>query len=243
MHENQGGELTSEEIKRLLQEAILRNYPNPERIGCPNQEALRSIAARELPHEDERWEHITHCSPCYQDFLQYRTAVLDSRRNRRRLVIAGIAVAAAAVIAVFWLSRDATAPKVPSIAGTRPPQSSPTKSSGQTLTAVLNMQASPTRGVDADPATSDLQSLPRRRVASLFIYLPFGSEPGSYSVQMLRDRGNREPVATFSGSAEIKDGLTVLTVSPDLSGFESGTYVFSVSRDGGNPWTCRVELK
>jgi hypothetical protein len=245
MQEHQGGELTSEEIKRVLQEAILRNYPNPERIGCPNQQTLRSVAAKSLPHEDEYWEHITHCSPCYQDFLQYRTSILDSRRTRRRLMMGGIGAAAAAVLAVLWLSGSVSpAPKVPSIAGTAPPtRSAPPPPTEATLNAVLNMEASPTRGIDSEPdsRTKDLQRLPRRRVGSLLIYLQFGSEPGPYSVQMLRD-GSREVVAAFTGSAEIRDGLTVLTISPDLSPFEPGTYIFSVSRGGAGRQTCRVQV-
>ena len=245
MQQNQGGEPTSEDIKRLLQEAILRNYPNPDRIGCPDQQVLRTVAARRLPYEDSEWQHNTHCSPCYQDFLQDRAAVLDSKRNRRRFAIAGLAIAAAAIIAVIWLARLSPAPKVPSTAGTKTPgQSSPTAPTGQTLTAVLNMQASPTRGADTkSPEATDLQKLPRRRVASLLIYLPFGSEPGAYTVQMLRDTPERGVAAAFSGSAEIRDGLTVLTISPDISTFASGTYIFAVSRVGGDPWTCRVELK
>jgi hypothetical protein len=60
---------------------------------------------------------------------------------------------------------------------------------------------------------------------------------------MLRDTPRHQMAAAFTGSAEIKDGLTVLTISPDLSPFGPGTYIFAVSRVGGDPWTCRVELK
>src|SRR3954471_21984638 len=98
MQDNARSEPTSEEIKHLLQEAILRNYPNPERRGCSDQQTLKAAAGKRLPHEDPLWQHITHCSPCYQEFLQYRASELESRR-RRRITGVGAAIAAVALIA------------------------------------------------------------------------------------------------------------------------------------------------
>jgi hypothetical protein len=245
MKDNPRSEPTPEEIKHLLQEAILRNYPNPERRGCSHQQTLRALGTKRLPHEDPHWEHITHCSPCYQEFLEYRAAALDSRRSRGR--IAGVAgtIAAVALIVAIWLSTTRPAPKVPSNAANRPPvPTAPGPAEGQPLTAVLNMQASPTRGSERTPVgPGDLQRLPRGRMAPLLIYLPFGSEPGTYKVEVLRDGSSGEPLATFTGAAEIRDGLTVLQVSPDLSPLGPGTYIFSVSRNGSDPTTCRVVLQ
>ena len=61
-----------DQISRAVQESILRNYPNPERRGCPGDEVVRSVAARTELKADEVWEHITHCSPCYAEFLAYK---------------------------------------------------------------------------------------------------------------------------------------------------------------------------
>ncbi len=80
-------------------------------------------------------------------------------------------------------------------------------------------------------------------MAPLLIYLPFGSEPGTYKIELLLDGNNSTKVAAFSGIAEIRDGLTVLQVSPDLSGYGSGTYVLSVSRNNSDSWTCRFILQ
>src|SRR5213593_4006048 len=60
---------THEQIKHYLQQSILRNYPNPKRTGCLDSPAIILIAQQRLPHEDSRWEHISHCSPCYREFL------------------------------------------------------------------------------------------------------------------------------------------------------------------------------
>lgn len=80
---------TQEQIKELLQQSILRHYPNPDRKGCLDKETIASIAEQSLPHQDARWEHISHCSPCYRGFLDHRQevkAVLQQVIFRRRLV-------------------------------------------------------------------------------------------------------------------------------------------------------------
>src|SRR5207248_9953303 len=63
---------TPEQIKHLLQQAILRDYPNPERKGCLDSSILTAIAQQRLPHEDAHWARVSHCSPCYQEFLDNR---------------------------------------------------------------------------------------------------------------------------------------------------------------------------
>ena len=59
--------------QRLLQQAVLRNYTNPERRGCPGTPVIRDLAIRSARLEiveNEDWEHIIHCSPCYAEYLE-----------------------------------------------------------------------------------------------------------------------------------------------------------------------------
>jgi hypothetical protein len=87
-------------LQREIQGAILRNYPNPSRKGCPGEETVRELAANpdSIKAEDEAdeqgdWYHITHCSPCYTSFLESRDAtranwkerISDTPRSRRWL--------------------------------------------------------------------------------------------------------------------------------------------------------------
>ena len=70
-----------EDLNRVLkglQKATLRDFPNPERVGCPGAAVIEALANRRLPHNHEAVQHITHCSPCYAEFLAIR------RRIRRR---------------------------------------------------------------------------------------------------------------------------------------------------------------
>src|SRR5438445_5828065 len=116
MSENKPDAPTSEQVKRVLQEALLRNYPNPDRTGCHGSAVLREMAEREFPHEHPFWdEHVSHCSPCYREFLDFRNQVLAGEsRNRRntRLAVAAVGALAVAVGSIyFFLQQPQGEPK------------------------------------------------------------------------------------------------------------------------------------
>jgi hypothetical protein len=71
-----------ERLQKFIQDAILRDYPNPERVGCPENAVIREVAFREELTKDPVWEHITHCSPCYAEFLQLKEEWRRTRRDR-----------------------------------------------------------------------------------------------------------------------------------------------------------------
>src|SRR5262245_64117066 len=106
MSQNNRERPSPQEVKRVLQEALLRNYPNPERKGCRGSEILREMAEAEFPDEHPFWdEHVSHCSPCYREFLDFRNRVLTlesrSRRNARLAVAVAIMLIAAGSIYFF----------------------------------------------------------------------------------------------------------------------------------------------
>ena len=91
-------EQISNEIQKLLQQAVLKDYPNPERNGCAGEQAVREVAARQMPVRDAAWEHITQCSPCYREFLGFRAELAAARKRlvrRNRIVLATLLAAAA----------------------------------------------------------------------------------------------------------------------------------------------------
>lgn len=73
-----GNETPTEKWDRLqaqVQAGILNGYPNPERIGCPAREVVMGLALRSAKldnsiEEDPQWKHVTHCSPCYSQYLE-----------------------------------------------------------------------------------------------------------------------------------------------------------------------------
>src|SRR5271157_6474847 len=88
-------ELNTEEqrVLDLLTQGLSREFPNPQRVGCPGSAVLRGIAFRKLRlAEVEPWlEHLGSCSPCFQEFIQLRKqATTRPRRTQAWLAVAAV---------------------------------------------------------------------------------------------------------------------------------------------------------
>jgi hypothetical protein len=66
-------------VQNKIQQTILTSYPNPNRNGCPGRASLFDLARRAAElgtlEGDEGWEHVTHCSPCYKEYLEVRDEI------------------------------------------------------------------------------------------------------------------------------------------------------------------------
>ena len=61
--------------KSYLSEA----FPNPQRIGCPPDSDLQSMAEHPVEARDAKAsEHLTCCSPCFKRYLE----ILDGLRHQ-----------------------------------------------------------------------------------------------------------------------------------------------------------------
>ena len=74
--------------------------------------------------------------------------------------------------------------------------------------------------------------LPNKKL-DLAIYLPFGSEPGKYEIQ-LRKAG--QALVTVEANAVLKQGSTDLHVKIDLSKYPPGGYLVALRQP---PWSWR----
>src|SRR5882724_12791357 len=95
--------------RRLLDalgRGLLKEFPNPERRGCPGADILKRIASRTMSlDEAEMWlDHLGSCSPCYGDFSRFRKAH-ESGRRRTVLAIAASVLVAAGIAGWFLLQR------------------------------------------------------------------------------------------------------------------------------------------
>jgi hypothetical protein len=200
---------------------LLKEFPNPERNGCPLPGVLKRIASRAMPlSEAERWlDHLTSCSSCYRDFSKLR-AVQKRRRTRTLLAIAAGILIVASAASWDWLAG----------------QKGPTPAQ----VAVLDLR---NRSV---PRGAELHSLqPRlqvsRKATRWTIYLPLGSSDGAYDVRLLAPSG--APLLQTSSAAKLKNAVVVLEMPVDLSGHPSGPYVLQLARNGSREASYSVDLK
>ena len=214
-----------EKAKEIVQEAILRGFPNPERRGCPGAAVLKRLASSGLPAEkDPDWDHVTHCSSCYAEFLDYRKQIRTAQhRARRNRLITATLVAAAAVVVVFWifLARPSPPREISAYLDLTP-------------VVILRGEEQPTRPNFTLPI-GDLK---------LSIRLPVGSEEGGYQVELLREPGSA-PVAQGSGQAHLAKGITTLRVNLNTAALQPGRYYFGFRSDNLD-WTvvpCDLKTK
>ena len=101
MPSEESPEAKFDRLKKQLQDSILSDYPNPERKGCTDGAVLKELAGRTLdePIEDDpHWQHVTHCSECYRDFLALNLQFRRQAKARQLQVRWGTAVAVAVVL-------------------------------------------------------------------------------------------------------------------------------------------------
>src|ERR1700722_5098632 len=100
-----------ERVRKELQAAALREFPNPERVGCPEPGVLGDMSRQNVEMTQAQLHHITHCSPCFQTFLSVREEIRKRRAVRFRIVTAAGAVVIAVGVIVYSAAIRSIAPR------------------------------------------------------------------------------------------------------------------------------------
>ena len=201
-------------LKKQLQQAILRDYPNPERMGCPDGAVLRALAEKPLDQpveNDPHWQHITHCSECYRGFLAFNEGFRQRRKHRQvqvRWALVGTA-AVALLVAFFGLNRGLLVPKRPQSA----------ELAYLKLTVDIPSMSRSGSGKETMPIYLE------RRPMELTVDLPTGSKPGRYELQL---RKGETTLLSTDSDAQLRDGTTAFSVRMDLTKFSPGNYEINV---------------
>src|SRR6266403_3444653 len=85
-----GSEGQSKEFLAFARSYLSDAFPNPNRRGCPPDEALQSLAVN--PSETQRTitEHIASCSPCFNRYSELLTEVKSQKAADEALSWRGI---------------------------------------------------------------------------------------------------------------------------------------------------------
>ena len=206
-------EKAEKRIMNALGRGLLKEFPNPERIGCPGSEVLKRIASRTMPlAEAEKWlDHLGSCSPCYSDLSQFRK-VQEIRRQRTLLAVAASILIVASIAGWALLRRHNEAPDA--------------------QVAVLDLRnRSVARGTEPNPEEPPLDV--NRFAKQWNIFLPLGSSEGSYDVRIVAPSG--DSLVATSGTATLADHITSLLVSVSLSSARPEKYLLQI-RKAGSDW-------
>jgi hypothetical protein len=208
LNEKGYSERDEKRILDALGRGLLKDFPNPDRAGCPGSDVLSRIASHAMPlAEAEKWlDHLTSCSPCYRDFSELQAGY----RHRRMQTVLAIAASILIVVgvaswALFFKQKGPSAVQ----------------------TAVLDLRnRSVPRGGELNPGEQPLEL--SRAVKHLNVYLPLGSAEGPYELRIATATGSA--IFTTNGVASLNDGVTSIEAAVDLSSARSGRYVLQIRR-------------
>ena len=198
----------------MLGRGLLKEFPNPQRVGCPGADILKKIASHEMPlAEANKWlDHLGSCSPCYADFKRFAEA---HESRRRRMVLAVAAGILLAVAVTGWALLHKRIENLTARA------------------AVLDLRdRSIARGEEPNPAEPPLEIW--RGVSHLKVCLPVGSGEGDYEIEI--SRPDQKMLFAAKGTAIKQRGVMYLAVETDLSSTSPGLYFLKI-RKLGSEWT------
>jgi hypothetical protein len=198
-------------ILDALDLGLSREFPNPDRIGCPGSAVLRGIASHKLRLADvHQWlDHLSACTPCYQEFTELRKQAVGQRR-RLQVWLAFAAVLILTVAGWLWVRTHQ--------------QVQPTE------TAVLDLRGlSVTRGENPNSTTQPSLEL-HRSAKHLVLDLPVGSAEGTYDIALLSDTGTQLLNAT--GTVQLQNQVVVLRAEVDLGNVPPGAYLLALRQPG-----------
>ncbi len=218
-----------ERVRKELQESALREFPNPERIGCPDSETLGGMSRRIIQMTQAQLHHITHCSPCFQTFLAIRQEMHQRRVVRIRIAAAACAAAIVLGAVIYWIgvARPAPAVQIASV----------------TTLATLDLRPlTENRGVERErtnAATPPL-ILPRKHLR-LTLYFPVGSDEGQYALQLLD--GQLRTLLKQHVTATLQDHVVTAVAELDLSSLSPGLHTLAIRKSGDEWRTYSVVLQ
>src|ERR1700722_5169911 len=205
-----------ERVRKELQESALREFPNPERIGCPDPETLGGMSRRIIQMTQDQLHHVTHCSPCFQTFLTIRQEMRQRRLVRFR--IAAVACAAAIVFGIF-IYRTGAFRSTP-----------PIQVAGVTTPATLDLRPlTENRGLEQGrPNTPKPPLILPRKHLRLTLYFPVGADEGQYALQLLDSQ--LRTLLKQHLTATLQDHVVTAVAELDLSSLSPGLHTLAIRK-------------
>lgn len=225
-----------EEVLVFARSYLSDAFPNPERAGCPSDDALRVMAMGQHESDESISDHLTCCSPCLNAYMghlaQAKKKVRRITRIRRSAAVLGIA-AILVIVAYVFVAKRRNSPIVapgnpaPITASGRPDQ---TQTTAKYVPVLIDLSsASPTRGSKQSTARSVPQMIPCGSPVALSLRLPLGSEQRRYLITLT---SGRQLVWSASSQARRENGDTILHVTTDFKDISPGSYRLQVSSAG-----------
>ncbi len=220
---------------------LSKGFPNPDREGCPPDDAIRSLAFNPRESGPEVTEHLATCSPCfrrYSELLAELKAQQQATESPSRIsmwskahpVLVGTTLVCALLVAISvgFLLRGIRQPNPPPIETKRKP--GPTEPLNPTVAYTLfsldlSRLSFPVRGSESAPNGTKQRVLVPNSPLILTLTLPFASPEGRYEVKLA---AGGQTFWSKSAQAQLQKGKTLIQVEADLTKIQAGNYNLEV---------------
>jgi hypothetical protein len=220
---------------------LSEGFPNPDRKGCPPDDAVRNFVNQPTETDQSISDHFTCCSPCFKAYMAHlahaRDEAVGSQRvrratwTRRSLLTASSVILMIAIYALFIRRHNEpkVAPRTPAPIG-KPAAPVQVPATAMNVPVLLDLSnVSPVRGAHEGEAGPSPQVIPSTPLIDLNLLLPLGSEERLYSVSL---SSNRHVVWSGSAKALLDNGQTSLRIHADFSHVVTGNYDLVVVAKG-----------
>jgi hypothetical protein len=232
-------QIEEERLLKFGKQYLSEAFPNPDKIGCLSEHALRLSAFHPQSADPGVSEHLSCCSPCFNRYMGFLAELQQELRQKRpfwkevlawpktaplwagTVAVAAIVLTVGAYFAV--IQNQVPRPPLPPRVGTEP---GPLVFSPFTLDL---RHLSPTRAPIVKGQQQRAVDLPRKPL-EMSVVLPIGSEEGTYQLS-LKEKGTT--VWTEQTHAHLVEHKITLQVKLDLAKFPAGIYAFEVETARG----------
>jgi len=235
----------SKEILESARVYLSEAFPNPDRLDCPHDSTLRSLAIHPRESDAIVTTHLAGCSPCFNRYSKLLAELkLPQKLEKSALtrayawskahpILAGAALVCALFLAVGlgFLPRGIRQPYMPPMETHKEPRPmDPHTPSVAYAPFSLDLTAlSPVRG--AGNSQEEHRRLPLSGATlNLTVTLPLASNEGPYDLKLIS--GGRT-LWSKSATAHLEKGKTQIRVQTDLRKVPTGNYNFVVQASAG----------
>lgn len=207
---NPGSEDQDTSLFKSLEQFVLDNYPNPQRIGCLPRAQLEALLDHpgSLNLKDIKYTHIMECAECTRDLIGLRQArsqgAMKHAPNHRSVVFALCAGILIALFGGIWIGAHF--------------RSQPAATQLASAEQLVDLASVPSlRGDEPDTSIEMLKD------AGRFIFeLPPYTPPGKFHVSLLNK--DQEEIMSTDAESRGDKGHLKLPVSLDISHLAAGEY-------------------
>lgn len=218
-----------------LQEHVLQNYPNPQRIGCLDRTTLQTLVENpeKLNLGDPKYLHVFKCAECTRELIELRnlreaqseSSVSDvspsgtfpkSRKNMWAALGSSFVVCILVSFVVFLWRNYSGSHGI----------------ENKQQTAVLETLDLSQAGAPRGGETSAKPLILPRKLVALHLILPYYSPDGHYRVAVTKDRQSGSAEAEGNSTARANGPHSELTVNLDLRSLSPGTYYLATTHEG-----------